>query len=397
VATQPYDKISPELQDEYHSRSPYNFVRIILGERFADDNETNNVYVRSTAYFHQWIANGILVQEEKPSLFVYFQTFEVPDTGESLVRKGFIGLAQVEDYDAKVVFRHEQTLSGPKKDRMELLKHTDAHLEQLFLMYPDPKMEIDAILDSYAQGEPAASVEDDYGCVHTIWKIDDPATIERIQQIMADKKLVIADGHHRYETALNFAKANPDRPAAQKVMMTFVNIHSPGLRILAAHRVLGGLAGFDPAAALESIRAKFSVDELSGGPADVRRRFDEPHPEMVRIGLVLRGDPKAYLVTRPRQPGELDLHMLHQDLIEGVLGVTPDSVRDQKVDIRYVRGMDNAVAMVREGNAQVAFLVQATTVQEVADISFAGGVMPQKSTDFYPKLLSGLTIYKLED
>jgi uncharacterized protein (DUF1015 family) len=395
VATQPYDKIYPDMQQRYLESSPFNFVRIILGPRLDTDNETENVYTRAATYFKQWIRDGILVQDARPSLFAYFQEFDDPDSGEHTLRKGFIGLAQVEDYENKVVFRHEHTLSGPKKDRLELLNHTSAHLEQLFLMYPDPAGEVDAILDAAAKGEPAGRVVDEYGAINTIWQIDDPATVARIQSLMADKKLVIADGHHRYETALNYAKAHPESPDAQRVMMTFVNVHSAGLRILATHRVLGKLADFDARAVLAKVGGQFLVESLPDTAA-LRNRWAERQPGTVRFGLLVKGDPKVYAVETARKGDELDLHVLHRELIGGVLGITPDDVRDQKCDLKYVRGIDAAEKLVREGESQIALLVEPVTVQQVADISLAGGVMPQKSTDFYPKLLSGLTIYRIE-
>src|SRR3989442_7650323 len=154
LVTQPYDKISPAMRRTYLAQSPYNLVRIILGEPQATDTPTENVYTRAAQHLRDWIEGGILVREEEPSLFAYFQEFRVPDTGQYLVRKGFIGLGQVEDYSAGVVYRHEQTLSGPKKDRLELLRHTRAHFEQLFMLYPDRDGELAGILDEEAQSAP---------------------------------------------------------------------------------------------------------------------------------------------------------------------------------------------------------------------------------------------------
>src|SRR6476659_709719 len=226
VVTQPYDKISPAMQARYQSLSPYNLVRIILGERKPSDNDTDNIYTRAAGYLRDWIARGVLEREARPSLYAYFQEFTVPDTNEKLVRKGFIGLGAVEPYTEKIVFRHEQTLSGPKKDRLELLRHTQAHFGQLFMLYPDPAGEIDKLLDESAKTPPDGVTTDEYGALHRIWRISDPERIARIQELMADKKLLIADGHHRYETALAFRKDHPD---ADYVMMTFVNMYSPGL------------------------------------------------------------------------------------------------------------------------------------------------------------------------
>ncbi|MEO7650737.1 MAG: DUF1015 domain-containing protein, partial [Bryobacteraceae bacterium] len=262
LVTQPYDKISPAMRATYLQQSPYNLVRIILGEATPDDAPGNNVYTRAAEHLRDWIDKGILRSEKEPSLYAYFQEFRVPDTGEILVRKGFIGLGALEDYSAGVVHRHEQTLSGPKKDRLELLRHTHAHFGQLFMLYPDPQGEVDALLDEVAKGEPVEQVSDEYGAAHRVWKISDPALVARIQQLMADKKLLIADGHHRYETALAFSKENPGLAGADKVMMTFVNMYSLGLKILATHRVVSNLDGFDTTAFFARAEASFTVERL---------------------------------------------------------------------------------------------------------------------------------------
>src|ERR1044071_2688431 len=260
VVTQPYDKISPAMQARYQSLSPYNLVRIILGERKASDNEKDNVYTRAAGYLRDWIARGVLEQESTPSLYAYFQEFTVPDSNEKLVRKGFIGLGAVEPYAEGVVHRHEQTLSGPKKDRLELLRHTHAHFGQIFMLYPDPAGEIDRLLDQAVQFDPIQQVTDEYEAIHRVWRIADPAPI---QQLMADKKLLIADGHHRYETALAFRNENPGLPGADRVMMTFVNMHSPGLKILATHRLVNGIPteGF-PDEFLRAVADDFQVAEI---------------------------------------------------------------------------------------------------------------------------------------
>jgi len=385
LLTQPYDKISPEMQARYLSLSPYNVVRIILGERSPEDNEQDNPYTRAAGLLKNWIGSGILEHENEPSVYAYFQKFTAPDTGETMERKGFIGLGAVEDYAAGIVHRHEQTLSGPKKDRMELLRHTCAHFGQIFMLYPDPQLVIDRILEKTAAEAPLMCLEDEYGVTHRVWKISDRGVIARMQALMADKKLLIADGHHRYETALAFRNQNLGLKDAEKVMMTFVNMHSPGLEILATHRVLSGIS----ADLVKNIpgRPLASIDEL-------KQVFRSPAPDRVRIGLALAsGDIRLY--ERERQPGELDVKVLHEELLGTELGISAEAVRDQK-HIDYVRGLDAAYEKVRTGGAQVAFLLEPVSVQQVADVAFGGGVMPQKSTDFYPKLLSGLTIHKLE-
>jgi uncharacterized protein (DUF1015 family) len=390
VVTQPYDKITPEMQARYLSLSPNNLVRIILGERLASDSESDNVYTRAAKYLEDWKARGVLIKEDRPSLFAYFQEFCVPDTGERLVRKGFIGLGAVEDYSGGVVHRHEQTLSGPKKDRLELLRRTRAHCGQIFMLYPDPGRRIDAILDEVAAGEPIATVSDEYQTIHSVWKISEASRIAAIQGLMADMKLLIADGHHRYETALAFRDANPALQDAKRVMMTFVNMHSPGLKILATHRLLSGMAGFDA----QAFVAKAGLRPL-GDVAALRKAWEEPHAGRVRIGVALAGADRLYLYEADRSQTELDVRILHESLIGGALGISEQEVREEK-HIRYIRGVEPAIDAVRSGAVQIAFLLEPTGIDDVARIAFGGGVMPQKSTDFYPKLLSGLTIYSVE-
>jgi uncharacterized protein (DUF1015 family) len=376
LLTQPYDKISAEMRARYLAASPYNLVRVILPEQ--------RDYQRAAQYLNGWIRDGILTQDAAPRLYAYFQEFEAPDSGERLQRKGFIGLGRIEEYSAGVVFRHEQTLSGPKKDRLELLRHTRAHFGQLFMLYPDPYGAVDALLEEAARGAPALDVLDEYGARHRLWPIVDPARIARIQELMAPKKLLIADGHHRYETALAYRNENPGVVAAEYVMMTFVNMYSPGVKILATHRVLRNLDSFNMDQFFRKVSDKWTVAEYKG-PL-------KPQPSLVRIVVVTAEGRR--LLERPRQDGELDVPVLHRELLAGGLGIGEEAVRDEK-HIRYVRGVDAAAAEVRERGAQVAFLLEPTPIDEMARIAFAGGVMPQKSTDFYPKLLSGVAIYRV--
>ncbi|MGA3236814.1 MAG: DUF1015 domain-containing protein [Bryobacteraceae bacterium] len=401
LVTQPYDKITPEAQARYLAESPYNLVRVILGERKPgdsyEDNDSDNVYTRAAGYLNDWIAGGILAHDAEPGVYPYFQEFTVPDTGERLVRKGFIALGAVEDYSANIVYRHERTLAGPKKDRLELLRHTHAHCELIFMLYPDAEGAIDALLDRAAAAAPLGEVTDEYGAVHRIWKIAgagrDGASI---QQIMADKKLLIADGHHRYETAMAFRNQNPDLPGADRVAMAFVNMHSPDLRILATHRLVSGLSAerFDDF--LRAAAVDFKVAEIDSADRLTKAWAGNATGNTTGctiIGAAIGG--RLYMLEERNARGELDIRILHDLLLGKALGITEEAVRNEQF-IRYARGMDAAVEAARTGAAQIAFLLKPTSVQQVADTSFAGGVMPQKSTDFYPKLLSGLTIYKLD-
>src|SRR5580658_42658 len=204
VLTQPYDKISPATQDNYYAADPHNLIAVEKGRTFPDDSPQNNVYTRAGAALEKWIRENIVVQDPVPSFYAYTQEYTVPGTGEQRTRRGFIGAGKLEDYSAGIVFRHEHTLSGPKADRLELLRHTRTHTGQLFMLYSDPQQRIDAILKDAESALPATMLRDEYGVVHRLRVIADPDRTGAITRAMAEQKLVIADGHHRYETALFF-------------------------------------------------------------------------------------------------------------------------------------------------------------------------------------------------
>jgi uncharacterized protein (DUF1015 family) len=416
VVTQPYDKITPAMQDRYYAASPYNLVRIILGRHEADENAGENVYTRAATYGRDWRAKGILRQDSSPSIYSYSQTFTAP-SGTSFERRGFIALGRVEDYSAKVVYRHEQTLSKPKADRLDLLRATRAHYEQLFLLYEDSG-EIDSLLAT--PQTPTIDVVDEYGVAHRVWQIFDPAVIATVQNKMRDQKLVIADGHHRYETALNFrnesraAAGTPSNPQApyEFVMMTFVNMNDPGLLVLPTHRVVHSLASFSADDFLKSARAFFEVEEIDAA-IDAPRATALLH-ERGRAGTALLAVTanRAFVLHSPKPAAAkffaglsdrqraLDVVQLHKCLLEGVLQLSEESIRNQQ-NLSYLREAAEALNQVRgqtpgKAAANIAFLMNSCPVSQVRDVALAGEVMPQKSTDFYPKLLSGLTAYALD-
>src|SRR3989449_8808083 len=262
VLTQPYDKITPVMQERYYALASQNLIAVEKGKAYSDDTPANNVYTRAAQALKNWITQGALVRDAVPSIYIYLQDYQVPRTRERKVRKGFIALGRVEDYAGGVVFRHEQTLEGPKADRLELLRHTRAHTGQLFMLYSDPEGMVDALADEVSGTAPAMDVRDEYGVAHRLWVVSDEARRARIRQLLADKKLVIADGHHRYETALAYRDEcrarlrTADRNAPhEKVMMTLVNMHSEGLTILPTHRLVGNLREF----AWEAFRRKLET------------------------------------------------------------------------------------------------------------------------------------------
>ncbi len=415
VVTQPYDKISPSMQQAYYLRSPFNLVRIILGLQEPSDAERReSVYTRAARDFTAWRKQGVLVQENDPCIFAYAQRFKVPGTEVIKERRGFIALGGLHDYAEKIVFRHEQTLSKPKSDRLNLLKATHAHFGQIFMLYSDPAASVDKILYDGA-GRADAEVTDEYGVLHRLWKVSNPAIINRLSAAMADKKLIIADGHHRYETALNYSKEHapakvessaaglpqPAYPEAA-VMMTFVNMGSDGLVILPTHRVVHSLANFDLAAFTRAAEEFFTVTSLPASDsyiATLTRQQGTAFVAVTRAGAFLlcaKPEPvAAALAHLPERQRSLDLSYLHSIVLDRLLGLDAEKVREQ-TNLRYLRNAAEAVEQVRAGDADAAFLTNPVSMEQLKQVAFAGDVMPQKSTDFFPKLLSGLTIYALD-
>jgi uncharacterized protein (DUF1015 family) len=413
VVTQPYDKITPAMQERYYAASPYNLVRIILGRSGAEDNTEHNVYTRAANYSKEWRNDGILVRDSEPSIYACSQTFTAA-SGISRERHGFIALGRLEDYSAKVVFRHEQTLAKPKADRLDLLRATSVYYEQLFLLYEDSG-EIDSRLAPARNAAPTIEVKDEYGVLNRLWQISDTGVITAVRDQMRSQKLVIADGHHRYETALTFrnecraaagGKADSQAPY-EFVMMTFVNLKDSGLVILPTHRVVQSLASFSASEFQTAARSFFTVDAID--PALDGKRATELLRERGRHGTALLAVTanRAFLLHSCRasaSPGlaglstrqqSLDVVQLHKVLLEGVLNLSEESIRNQQ-NLTYVRDADEALAKVRSGAANLAFLMNPCRIEQVRDVALAGEVMPQKSTDFYPKLLSGLTAYALD-
>jgi uncharacterized protein (DUF1015 family) len=410
VVTQPYDKITPAMQEKYYAASPYNLVRIILGRRVDADNTVENVYTRAAAFGREWRKERILEPDPAPSIYVYSQAFTAP-SGEKFERRGFIALGRVEDYSAKVVYRHEQTLAKPKADRLDLLRATRVHYEQLFLLYEDSG-DIDALLRT--PEKPTIDVADEYGVVHRVWQVSDPKLIASVREKMRDKKLVIADGHHRYETALNYrnecraahVNSGPDAPQ-EFVMMTFVNMNDPGLLVLPTHRVVHSLDAFSVDEFQKSSRQFFELETVDSGLDATRAAALLRERGRTGTALLAVTPHHAFLLHSPKPAGakffaglsprqqSLDVVQLHKCLLEGVLKLSEESIRNQQ-NLSYLRDASEAIGLVRREAADIAFLMNPCPVQKVRDIALAGEVMPQKSTDFYPKLLSGLTAYALD-
>jgi uncharacterized protein (DUF1015 family) len=426
VLTQPYDKISPAMQEKYYAADLHNLIAVEKGRAYPGDTPHSNVYTRAGAAIEDWIRNSIIVQDPAPSFYAYTQEYLVPGTEERRTRRGFIGAGKLEEYSAGVVFRHEHTLSGPKADRLELLRHTKMHTGQLFMLYSDPQRRIDGILaEAESSATPATEMRDEYGVVHRLWVIADPQRVTAIQKAMEDQKLVIADGHHRYETALNYrkerpthaGKIDPDAPS-ERAMMSFFNTRSEGLTILPGHRVAAHIHDFswsgvrrhlEPWFAAEAF--PFSSEEKKG---EAQRKFlgklvsarqkraigaypaAEPQKRAFYVLTLRDGVNLAQLLPNvsPLQR-ELDVVLLHEGILEPALGITPQAVTAE-ANLTYEREAAAAFDAVERGRAQISFLLNPCDVEQVMKIATSGEVMPQKSTDFYPKLMSGIAMYRVE-
>lgn len=422
VLTQPYDKITPAMQERYYAASPYNLIAVEKGRVLPDDSPQNNVYTRAAQKLEEWIAEKILVQDAAPGIYAYAQEFLVPGTRTRRVRTGFIALGRVEDYEAHVVFRHEKTLSAPKADRIELLRHTRAQTGQLFMLYDDPGRKIETWLDEISRRSAPVELCDEFDVTHRLWPVSDAAILRNVQKEMSPKKLIIADGHHRYETALNHrdeCRARLSRPdplgSHEFAMMTFINAHSKGLTILPTHRLVRDLPEFDFMRFRKRLARCFdwysypfqNPEERAVSSAEFRKDLTGQNHGRRAIGIYPRGGPFYLFLLRRDADLEhllpdiseaqrgLDVMLLHRLILAEGLGITAEAVAAEK-NIRYEREMDAAMAAVDQGNAQLACLLNPVRVQQVMDIALGGDVLPQKSTDFYPKLLSGLAIYRVE-
>ncbi len=425
VLTQPYDKISPAMQEKYYASDPHNLISIEKGRSFPEDMKENNVYTRAAKILNEWIADRAVIQDAAPAFYGYSQDYLLPGSSQRFTRRGFIGAGKLEDYASNIIFRHEHTLSGPKADRLELLRHTHTHTGQLFMLYSDPQLRVDNLLHEVESSEtPVTLMTDEYGVTHKLWPITDHQRINTIQSAMADQKLVIADGHHRYETSLNFRNESRTRagrmvPEAdyEYSMMTFVNTRGEGLTILPTHRVVANLRDSSWSDIRRYLEPWFATQVFPFENDDQRTEAQANFLQVLRqqasrraIGVypatssqrafyVLTLRPQADLAqilpSASALQRQLDVVLLHQGILEPALGITPHAVASE-ANLTYEREAATALESVDKGAAQFAFLLNPVDVDLVMRVATAGEVMPQKSTDFYPKLLSGITMYRIE-
>ena len=407
LVAQPYDRIGEQEQEIYYERSPYNIVRVIKGVAQPEKNG-DNVYTRAGSYLQQWLDEGILVRDDVPSLYVYHQEYSFG--GERLTRKGFIALGKLEP---EKVHAHERTLKGPKEDRLRLLRATEGNFGHIFMLYSDPERVADMVLEkAIAVGAPTIDAVDDFGNRHLVWQITDPDVISIAREAMLDKDLYIADGHHRYETAVNFMRecerkgwrcAAPESFDAR--MMTLFNIDEPGMTIRPIHRLVHALAEYDVEAFLKRAREDFEVNRYST-LADMERGVaaaKEHHTfgfysGGVYASLTLRDERiMDRLITGDWSDDwkHLDVSILHTVILDRLLGIDAAALEEQR-NITYAHEPEEAVSAVDGGREQIFFLLNPTSPSEVRCVADHGEKMPQKSTDFYPKLLTGLVLSKME-
>jgi uncharacterized protein (DUF1015 family) len=409
VVSQPYDRVRYGLQDQYYDLHPYNVVRIIKGREHHNDTPEHNVYTRARDYYHTWLDAGYLLRDPDPALYVYHQTFTMPD-GTERTRRAFVAALELVEFDEGIVLPHERTLSGPKADRLNLLRATETNLGQIFMLYPDTENRINAILNAAIAGlEPDADVRElfEQDVRQQLWIVADPEVTAQVVAEMAPKRgLIIADGHHRYETALNYRaemrEKYPDAPANAGFnyrMVTLVSLDDPGLTILPTHRLMHSYTAKTSAQILSDAAEYFEVI-----PTADRATLDaaavEGSASDRRIGLYdgsyyllrLKG-PEIMARIAPDRAEEwrmLDISILHEVLIERVMGISKEQVV-RKENIDYYRDLDLAISKVDTGEAQCVFIMSPTRMSEVKACSDKGAKMPQKSTDFYPKVITGLT------
>ncbi len=397
VVTKPYDKISVTEQEEYYKQDPHNIVRLILGKQSDADTDNDNRYTRAADFLENWLNEDVILKEEKPVLYLYDQAFEAG--GESTTRRALVGLGEVVPYSDKIVFPHEKTLSGPKKDRLALSEATKTQFGHIFMLYKDEQNTINGLLDEVSKKEPLYYVEDKNGVVHKLWIVDNTGLIESVCSAMSDKQLLIADGHHRYETALNMRTQKGDKYKYH--LMSFVNIYDPGLLIRPTHRIVKNVNPEAIDSLMDKIKELFDVDKVSSdsfNPADlngVKFGFYDGS-NLYSISLRDKNILKEKMTSgKPDSWYDMPIAVLHELILDGMLGIDKEKLALQ-TNVNYAETVSVGINMVDKDVHQVAFFVNATSIEKVCDVAFSGNTMPQKSTDFYPKIHTGLVFNKID-
>jgi uncharacterized protein (DUF1015 family) len=409
VISQPYDRIRHGLQEKYYDLSNYNVVRIIKGKEYPEDSEERNVYTRAQEYLSRWLEEGVLMREERPALYVLHQDFPLP-SGEVVTRKALISAFKLARFDEGIVLPHERTHTGPKVDRLKLTRATRSYFGSIFMLYPDPVNRVTSTLEPALNRDPVANVREMYekDVRQKFWVVTDPDIIAAVTEEMEPRRnLVIADGHHRYETALNYRDEQraqypdaPDNAGFEYLMVALVSMSDPGLTILPTHRLIYDYQRLDGQALLQKLSDHFDIEDVPDRAA-LEEKMAEEIGKIGRIGLV--APQGLFLLTlkdrsimgklapdRIASWRDLDVSILHELILEHLMGLTKESI-ERKENIEYLREPDLGYDQIASGEAQFMFLLNPTRMEQVIACTQAGEKMPQKSTDFYPKVITGLT------
>ncbi len=391
----PYDIISDTEREELIKGSPYNLVRL-------EKPEGEDRYQAASAMLESWLANGILERDKEECIYVYGEDFEVKGVRYSL--KGIICLCKLYPFSEGVVLPHENTLSGPKQDRFELMKTTLCNFSSIYGLYVDEENAVTSIVKRTAAKAPEQCFTDNEGVTHSLWLIDDEEDISAIVRAMAPKQIFIADGHHRYETATLFRDYLAERGECSAnrdyVLMTLVDMDNDGLVIFPTHRLIHSME-VDKAALLDALKEEFEIveyDNIKNAEAVLAKYTDRK-----AYALYTGGEGFALLLYKGPMPAiedgglwALDVSVLHNQVLDKCLGIDKENMAAQR-NLKYTRDIEEAVESVRKGESSAAFILNATKVEEIKSVSLAGGKMPQKSTYFYPKLKTGLVINTIKD
>ena len=405
VVAPPYDVISPEHQNRLYEIDPHNVVRLILGRE-------EDRYSSAAKTFDEWQTNGVLLREPEPAVYALVQTFTTT-TGASIQRKGFIALCRLEEFEKGIVLPHEKTLSKAKEDRFKLFKATNSNFSQIFGLYSDPAKKVDAFIAPFHAKPVTIDVRFE-NVRNQVWKISDPQVIEKIAKEMEPKQVLIADGHHRYETALAYRELmkskNPNHSGTELynyVMMFYTNLDDEGLVIFPTHRVIHSLPKFDWKEFSATIQKYFELKSCSTQQEMMNDLGAHPR---YSFGILAGGGSKYWTASLkdtssldalvpaslPAEVKDLDVVLLHSYLLGTVLNISAEA-QEKKLNIHYIQSIDECENEVTKGVAQVAFIVNPTKIEQVRAVAKGGHTMPQKSTFFYPKLLSGLVLNKMAD
>jgi uncharacterized protein (DUF1015 family) len=413
VTAPPYDVISPEQQDDLYDAHPYNVVRLILNKDTPQDNERNNRYTRAAAFLKEWIAAGVLMRERKPALYLYEQEFTA--LGRTMIRRGFVARVALEEFGQGTIYPHEQTFAKHKEDRLKLLKATHCNLSQVMALYPDAGGEVMGVFERFPLSQPDLLAVDDGGIVNRMWIVTDEEAIADVAEAMKRRPLYIADGHHRYTTALNYraylreqGENVTDHHPANYTTITCISMSDPGLVIQPTHRVLSNQPALTAEQLRDLLKPHFAWKAYSGAEATSSRM--EEHLSAtgkVCFGLYVRGDQSAYVATLKDEAimgklaadhsadwQKLDVAVLHRLVFDHLLA--PKFGGPDKLSIRYTPRAGDAFDAVHEAGATLAFLMRPTRMDQVETIAGHGELLPQKSTFFYPKLLTGLVMNMLD-